>query len=76
MPQVTVTSGITAAARARGDLFTVMPEVGPTPYRARATEYSTLVGKNIEEGAQKQEKQYVFRLGIETVKNSGENSRK
>ena len=36
----------------------------------------TLVGKNIEEGAQKQEKQYVFRLGIETVKNSGENSRK
>jgi hypothetical protein len=31
-PEVTVTSGITAAARDRGDLFTVMPEVGPTPY--------------------------------------------
>eukprot|EP00966_Prymnesium_polylepis_P296926 6859858-Prymnesium_polylepis.1 len=41
VPQVTVTSGITAAARARGDLFTVMPEVGLTPYRARATDYIT-----------------------------------
>ena len=36
-----VTSGITAPALARGGLITVMPEVGPTPYRARATGYIT-----------------------------------
>ena len=36
-PGVSVTSGITAPASAPGALFTVMPEAGPTPYRARAT---------------------------------------
>ena len=41
-PEVPVTSGITASASARGALFTVKPEVGPTPYRARATVYITL----------------------------------
>ena len=38
-----VTPGFTAARRAPGDLFTVKPGVGPTPYRARATVHITLV---------------------------------
>ena len=38
-----VTWGITTTALAPGVLFTVMPEVGPTPLRARATESITLV---------------------------------
>ena len=40
-PRVVVTWGITAVALAPGDLFTVMPRVGPTPPRARATVLST-----------------------------------
>jgi hypothetical protein len=42
VPEGGVTSGITTSACARGDLFTVKPEVCPTPYRARATGYNAL----------------------------------
>ena len=42
-PQVRPTWGITIAAAARGELFTVMPERGLTPPRARATVHSTWV---------------------------------
>ena len=41
VPEGGVTSGFTTSACARGDLFTVKPEVCPTPYRARATAYIT-----------------------------------
>ena len=41
VPEGGVTSGFTTSACARGDLFTVKPEVCPTPYRARATGYIT-----------------------------------
>ena len=41
VPEGGVTWGFTTAACARGDLFTVKPEVCPTPYRARATVYIT-----------------------------------
>ena len=37
VPEGGVTWGFTAASYARGGLFTVKPEVCPTPYRARAT---------------------------------------
>ena len=37
LPGVSVTPGNTVAASARGNLITVKPEGGPTPYRARAT---------------------------------------
>ena len=42
-PEVCPTSGITGPALARGALITVMPEVGPTPLRARATVLITLL---------------------------------
>ena len=42
VPEGGVTSGFTTSACARGDLFTVKPEVCPTPYRARATGYITM----------------------------------
>ena len=40
-PEVPVTPGITHAARAPGDIITVMPGVCPTPYRARSTVHIT-----------------------------------
>ena len=41
VPEGGVTWGFTAASYARGGLFTVKPEVCPTPYRARAPGYIT-----------------------------------
>ena len=54
-PRVVVTWGITDVALAPGDLFTVMPRVGPTPPRARATVLSTPAGRDRPEAGTQRE---------------------